>query len=73
MNLIINSMHTGMIPTKKTTLHIPISVNEITEDVYVPFEIGINMVHLHARDYRTEEPTYNGEIYRDIEKLANFP
>lgn len=66
MDLIINFTPTGMIPTKKMTPHVPLSVNEIVEDVHQCFEIGISMVHLHARDDRTGEPTYKSAIYRDI-------
>lgn len=66
MNLIINFTPTGMIPTKKMTPHVPISVNEIVECVHEAFDIGITMVHLHARDEKTGEPTYKGEIYRNI-------
>jgi uncharacterized protein (DUF849 family) len=66
MNLIINFTPTGMIPTKDMTQHVPISVNEIVEDVHAAFELGITMVHLHARDESTGEPTYRSEVYRRI-------
>jgi 3-keto-5-aminohexanoate cleavage enzyme len=66
MNLIINYCPTGMIPTKDMTPYVPISVNEIIEDVHEATEIGITMVHLHARDETTGEPTYKAEIYRKI-------
>ncbi len=55
-----------MIPTKQMTPHVPISVDEIIEDVHEASEIGITMVHLHARDEKTGEPAYKAEIYRDI-------
>jgi uncharacterized protein (DUF849 family) len=66
MNLIINFTPTGMIPTKEMTPHVPIGVNEIVEDVHEATEIGITMVHLHARDQRTGQPTYRAVVYRDI-------
>lgn len=66
MNLIINFSPTGMIPTKDMTQHVPIRVNEIVEDVHAAFELGITMVHLHARDESTGEPTYRSEVYRRI-------
>jgi 3-keto-5-aminohexanoate cleavage enzyme len=73
MNLIVNFAPTGMIPTKKMTPHVPISVNEIVEDVQEAVEIGITMVHLHARDEHTGEPTCRVEIYRDIiEQIRTF-
>ncbi len=64
--LIINFTPTGMIPTKKMTPHVPVSVSEIIEDVRKASEKGITMVHLHARDPRTGEPTYKKEVYADI-------
>jgi 3-keto-5-aminohexanoate cleavage enzyme len=66
MNAIVNFTPTGMIPMKEMTPYVPISINEIVEDVHAAWEIGITMVHLHARDERTGEPTYRAEVYRDI-------
>lgn len=63
---ILNFTPTGMIPTKDMTPHVPLSVSEIVEDVHKAFEIGITMVHLHARDAVTGEPTYKKEIYAKI-------
>lgn len=64
--LIINFTPTGMIPTKKMTPHVPVTVSEIVEDVHQAWELGITMVHLHARDPVTEEPTYKAKIYAEI-------
>lgn len=73
MNLIINFTPTGMIPTKDMTPHVPINVNEIVEDVHEAFEIGITMVHLHARDQESSKPTYKAELYgKIIEKIRKF-
>ena len=66
MNLIINFTPTGMIPTKEMTTHVPITISEIIEDVHQAVEIGITMVHLHARDEITGVPTYKKEIYGKI-------
>jgi len=66
MNLIINFTPTGMIPTKKMTSHVPVSVQEIVEDVHEAVKVGITMVHLHARDAQTGEPTYKAEVYEKI-------
>jgi len=55
-----------MIPSKKMTPYVPVSVQEIIEDVHQAIEVGITMVHLHARDEQTGEPTYKAEIYEKI-------
>ncbi|OUS01338.1 3-keto-5-aminohexanoate cleavage protein [Flavobacteriales bacterium 33_180_T64] len=71
--LIINFTPTGMIPTKEMTSHVPVSVTEIIEDVHRASEIGITMVHLHARDANTGKPTYEKEIYaKIIEGIRNY-
>jgi uncharacterized protein (DUF849 family) len=73
MDVIINFAPTGMIPTKEMTPHVPITVNEIIEDVHRAYEVGITMVHLHARDEKTGEPTYKAEIYsKIIEGIRKF-
>jgi len=66
MDLIVNFTPTGMIPTKAMTPHIPISVQEIVEDVHQAVEIGITMVHLHARDETRGQPSYEARIYERI-------
>lgn len=66
MDLIVNFTPTGMIPTKEMTPHVPVAVAEIVEDVHRAVEIGITMVHLHARDEATGEPTYKAGIYSRI-------
>jgi uncharacterized protein (DUF849 family) len=56
LDLIINFTPTGMIPTKEMTPYVPITVEEIVEDVHQAVDIGISMVHLHARHNGTGRP-----------------
>jgi len=65
-DLIINFTPTGMIPTKEMTPFVPVSVPEIIEDVHQAIEIGITMVHIHAREEETGLTTYRKEIYARI-------
>ena len=65
-NCIINFTPTGMVPTKKMTPLVPVTVQEIIEQAHEAVEIGITMVHLHARDKLTGEPTYKAEVYGEI-------
>ena len=65
-NLIVNITPTGMIPTKEMTPHVPVLADEIIADVKKACELGITMVHLHAREPETEEPTYKKELYAEI-------
>ncbi|MEF8886051.1 MAG: 3-keto-5-aminohexanoate cleavage protein [Haloarculaceae archaeon] len=62
----INFAPTGMVPTREMTPHVPITPTEIVEDVRTVHEIGITAVHLHARDPRTGEPTWEKEVFAEI-------
>lgn len=63
---ILNFTPTGMIPTKEMTPHVPITSDEIIAEVLQAAELGATMVHLHARDPLTGEPTYKKEVYAGI-------
>ena len=63
---ILNFTPTGMIPTKEMTPHVPVKPEEIITQVLEVAELGVNMVHLHAREPETGEPTYRKEIYAEI-------
>jgi len=66
MDLIVNFTPTGMIPTKEMTPNVPVSAEEIVEDVRRAVDIGITMVHLHARDAATGKSTYKAEVFAEI-------
>ena len=63
--LIVNAAITGMIPTKKHTPHVPVTVDEIIDDATACYNAGASMIHVHARD-EAGEPTYRKEVYADI-------
>lgn len=63
--LIINTCLTGMVPTKISTKHVPISVDEIVEDAIKVYDAGARIVHLHARD-KTGKPTYKARYYEEM-------
>ena len=65
-NLIINFTPTGMLPTKSETPYVPITAKEIVEEVKMVLDIGITMVHLHAREERTGNPISSSKVYREI-------
>ena len=63
---ILNFTPTGMIPTKDMTPLVPITATEVIEQVLEVAQLGVNMVHLHARDPQTGRPTFKKEIYAEI-------
>jgi 3-keto-5-aminohexanoate cleavage enzyme len=54
-----------MVPTKQMTPYVPVSPQEIIEEVHQAYEIGITIAHLHARD-TDQSPTYRKSVYREI-------
>ncbi len=63
---ILNFTPTGLIPTREMTPEVPISPEEIVQQVLEAADLGVNMVHLHARDMDTGIPTYKKEVYAEI-------
>jgi uncharacterized protein (DUF849 family) len=63
---ILNFTPTGMIPTKDMSRKVPIIPKEIIEQVLEASELGVNMVHLHAREPQTGIPTYKEDVYAEI-------
>ncbi len=63
---IFNFTPTGMIPTKEMTPHVPVQPEEIANEILEAAELGVNMVHIHARDPETECPTYRKDVYAEI-------
>ena len=63
--LIINLCPTGMIPQKETCPHVPLKPKEIALDVKRCYELGVSMVHIHARD-KDAKPTWSADIYSEI-------
>jgi 3-keto-5-aminohexanoate cleavage enzyme len=64
-SLILNLAPTGMVPTRRMSPHVPLQPNEIVSDVLAAAEIGVTIVHLHARD-EDGEPTHRREVYARI-------
>jgi uncharacterized protein (DUF849 family) len=63
---IINLAPTGMVPTREMTPKVPITPEEIVEQVLEAAALGVNMVHLHAREIGTGRPTYKKETFAEI-------
>ena len=65
MTKIINFTPTGTQTTRDNS-YAPLIPNEIIESVHEANELGISIVHLHARDEITLENTYKKEVYQKI-------
>ena len=65
MKKIINFTPTGTQTTRSNSLA-PLTPSEIIDSVHEANEIGISIVHLHARDEVTLENTYKKEVYQKI-------
>lgn len=72
LSFIINLACTGVVPTRAMSPHVPISHAEIVEDVAQCLEMGIQMLHLHARDasgVQTSDPEPYGRLIEAIRQL----
>ena len=65
MKKVINFTPTGTQPSRENSLA-PLTTSEIIESVHQANEIGISIVHLHARDEETLKNTYKKEVYQVI-------
>ncbi len=54
-----------MLPTKTITPHVPVSPAEIIEQTHEANELGITIVHVHARN-DDGTPTYRTDVYQNI-------
>jgi uncharacterized protein (DUF849 family) len=65
MKKIVNFTPTGTQTTRTNSLA-PLLPSEIIEEVHEANELGISIVHLHARDEETLANTYKKEVYQKI-------
>ncbi|MFO7592425.1 MAG: GNAT family N-acetyltransferase [Pseudomonadota bacterium] len=63
--LLINVCLTGMVPTKLSTPHVPVTPEEIISDAIRVFDAGARIVHLHARD-QDGRPTPEVAVYEEV-------
>lgn len=71
--LIINLACTGVIPTRQMSEHVPLSHDEIVADVASCMALGVQMVHLHARDAQGVQTGDPGPYGRLIESIRALP
>jgi uncharacterized protein (DUF849 family)/N-acetylglutamate synthase-like GNAT family acetyltransferase len=63
--LIVNACLTGIVPTRVQSPHVPLSPEEIVEDVLAVAAAGASVVHLHARDAEGQ-PSSDPRLYEHI-------
>jgi len=62
--VIITIAPTGSIPTRKDNPNLPITPEEVAEETSRAYEAGAAVVHLHARNPDTGEPSSDIEVFR---------
>ncbi len=63
--VILTVAPTGNVPTRKMNPHVPLTPDEIVEDVYRCYQAGASIANIHARD-EAGEPTTAIHIFREI-------
>ena len=62
--VIITVAPTGSIPSRKDTPYLPITAEEVGDETKRAYDAGASVVHLHARNPETGEPTSDIEVFR---------
>lgn len=62
--VIITCAVTGSIHTPTMSEHLPVTPEQITADAVAAANAGASMLHLHARDPDTGQPTQNPDVFR---------
>jgi len=60
---VFNFTPTGMLPTRAMTPHVPKIARPIVAAVIDAADVGVNMVHLHAREPGTGRPALSPDLY----------
>lgn len=69
--VIITVAPTGSVPTRQHTPHVPLTPDEIAEDVFRCWEAGAAIAHIHARDVHNS-PTTDPAVFAEIgEKIRS--
>ena len=68
--VIVTCAITGAIHTPTMSPHLPITAEEIAQEAIAAGEAGASIVHLHARNPKTGQPSQDPELFRPI--LANI-
>ncbi len=69
---LINLALTGMVPTRAMSASVPLAHQEIIDDIAPALELGVHMLHLHARDADgapTSDPEPFGRLIESIRQL----
>ncbi len=63
--LIITLSPTGNVPTKALNPSAPVTATEIADQVQECMDLGVSLVHLHARD-ENEQPTHCRDAFKEV-------
>ena len=64
-SVILNFAPTGMVPRRQDNPNVPMDPAEIAEQVHEACQLGITVVHIHARQV-DGTPSHDAELYADI-------
>jgi uncharacterized protein (DUF849 family) len=62
-NPILNLAPTGVVPTRGMNPNVPLTAAQIADDAARCVALGAGIVHLHARDESTGQPTHRREVF----------
>lgn len=62
----ITAAITGAVHTPSMSPYLPITPEQIINEVIKVYEVGATIAHIHVRDPKTGKPTADQEVYREI-------
>ncbi len=63
--MIITLAPTGNVPSKTDNPNVPMTPEEIANETFQAYKLGVSVVHVHARD-ENGSPTYKKEVFEKI-------
>lgn len=64
--LIVNVALTGMVASPERARHVPVTAEQILEDIAACAKLGASVFHVHARDPETGGPAWRRELFAPI-------
>ena len=68
--VIVTIAPTGGMASRKQNPNLPITPEEMAEDVHRCYNAGASVVAVHARGASDEKATYDPQVYRSIQGLC---
>ncbi len=70
---IISAAITGAIHTPAMSPHLPITPQQMIDDIMSVYDAGGAVAHLHARDPQTGQPNADQDVFKEVVRRSEAP